>query len=524
MNTASYTLIGGDYDHVGLAASDLKQSLKRLGVPPDALRRVAIAVYEAEANVVVHAHRGTLCAVLKPSQIDVEVTDEGPGIPDIERAMEEGYSTASPIAMGLGFGAGMGLPSIRNHSGSFAVESEVGRGTRVCFSIPLSSQKAFDPLGNSLRVTRSLCRACMHCLPVCPTRALRVRQEGPEVLGHLCIDCAACVEVCQTGALRGPEGVDAPPPREDMLLVVPASFFVSFGPKVSVRQVFDALSAVGYRSIRMVEAWEVALHQATVDYTRKEAKTRPILSPVCPAVVNLIEMRFPSLLSHLAPFLSPVEAAREELAGQHVVFGLSCPAQHTVLSKGRCPWTATVTNLSRLRRAILPRGNPSGNARAEPPGQSAPPEPNSQSVLQASGLRHVVRILDEAENEHLADFELIELWACDQGCFGVPGEREEPFVAWHRWRRVRRDLVRPARAFRRKNPFVPRSGMRLDNDMSQAIEKLLEIDFLAASLPGKNCGMCGAPTCDDMAEDLVLGRVERTCCPHVAPTVWGKDE
>ena len=516
MNTASYVITGGDFDRAGLAAADLKRRLKKLGAEPDALRRVVIAAYEAEANIVVHAHKGMLRAMLGPSQIDVEVTDEGPGIPDVALAMKEGFSTASPAARALGFGAGMGLPSIKRNSGSFAIESEVGRGTRLRFSIPLCRFEAAAPLRNSLCTAKELCHECMRCLHVCPTRALRIRRGGPEILGHLCIDCAACIDACEAGALRAPDDVDLPAPSERALLVVPASFLVSLGPKVGPRQVLAALGAMGFADIRVVEQWETALHQAAFDYAGRQTAGHPVVSPTCPAVVNLIQTRFPSLLAHVAPFLSPVEAAAEELAGRQVVVGVSCPAQHTVLSTGRGPSKLAPLCLSRLRGAVLPTAVRCRDTAPSPPRQPGQAQRCEPGVLRASGVRHVVEILDKAESGLLGDLVLLELFACDGGCFGSPLSPEEPSIAWHRWQRVRCDFAAPAKAVRREAPLVARPGMRLDDDMSRAIEKLRRIDLLTADFPGKDCGMCGAPTCGDMAEDLVLGRATSAPCPHRA--------
>ncbi|MFC1597639.1 [Fe-Fe] hydrogenase large subunit C-terminal domain-containing protein [Planctomycetota bacterium] len=512
MNSVSYAITGGDFVHVGLGANNLKERLKKLGVPPDSLRRVVIAAYEAEANVVVHARKGTLCATLGPTGIDVEVTDEGPGIPDIELAMKEGFSTASATAAALGFGAGMGLTNIKKNSGSFMIESEVGRGTRVRFSVHLSPQKLFGPPRNSLCVVRELCRKCMRCLHACPTRALRIRQGGPEVLEHLCIDCGACIDACEAGALGVPDDAGVPTPSERTCLLVPASLLVDFGPSVGAQHVMAALAALGFHRLRVTEEWGAALRLAALAYAREEARTRPVFSPECPAVVNLVETRFPSLLPHVAPFLSPLEAACEDLAGQHVVAGISCPAQHTVLRTGRS--MATLLNASRLRHAVSPMVAREMNAAVASPWQPVNEDRGNQGVFRVSGLRHVINILEQAENGLLADFVLVELMACEQGCFGTPVSGEEPFLAWHRWQCVRRDFAGPARAFRRKDPFVARSGMRLDDDMSRAIRKLHQIDVFTASLPGRDCGMCGAPTCREMAEDVVLERARRQECPR----------
>jgi len=514
MKATSYTIKGGDFERAGVVSRSLKQRLKQLGIAPDGLRRVLVAAYEAEANVVVHARRGTLRAVLSPSRVDIEVTDEGPGIPDIGQAMKEGFSTAPPAAVALGFGAGMGLPSIKKNSDWFAIESEVGRGTRVCFSIHLTRQRVFGTLRNSLHVARDLCRACMQCLRVCPTNALRVRRNGPEILEHLCIDCAACIEACPTGALGLPSGIGVLSPSERTVLIIPASFLVSFGPNLGPSEVLDALSAMGFHRIRVLEEWEAALHRAALKYAREETMRRPVFSPVCPAVVNLIEMRFPSLLPHIAPFVSPIEAARQEFERGDLVVGVSCPAQFTALTRGGPSKRLTVASLPQLRTAVLRATAKSDVAAGTVPQHPLPDEATGSDILRVTGLRHVIGVLERAENGLLADFVLVELLACGQGCFGGVVAGDEPFVARARWRRAASRFAGPAKAARRESPFVARPGMRLDDDMSRAIEKLARIDRLVKDLPGKDCCMCGAPTCAALAEDVVLGRSDIMACPY----------
>jgi len=296
---------------------------------------------------------------------------------------------------------------------------------------------------------------------------------------------------------------------------VPASFLVGFGPNLSVDDVLDALSAMGFRRVRVVEEWEAALRRAALKYAREEAEKRPVFSPACPAVVNLIEMRFPSLIPHLAPFLSSVEAARQELECERLVVAVSCAAQLTALRE-RPLERLTMASLPRLRTAVLRATAESQGAAGAPPQHLHPEGRADPSVLRVTGLRHVIGVLERAENGLLADFVLVELLACDQGCFGAAVAGDEPFIARARWRRTASHFTGPAKAVRREAPFVARPGMRLDDDMSRAIEKLSRIDQLVKELPGRDCGMCGAPTCVALAEDVVLGRTDITACPYRA--------
>ena len=126
-----YTVNDNDFSRAGEASSDLKKRLKALGISPEAVRRVSIALYEGEINMVIHAHGGKIDADIYPDRIELVLADVGPGIEDIEKAMQVGYSTAPAQIMALGFGAGMGLPNMKKNTDDMVIESELGVGTTV---------------------------------------------------------------------------------------------------------------------------------------------------------------------------------------------------------------------------------------------------------------------------------------------------------------------------------------------------------------------------------------------------------
>jgi anti-sigma regulatory factor (Ser/Thr protein kinase) len=140
--TFAAPIVGGDYAAGGAASRALKATLVEAGVDAESIRRVMIAAYEAEMNVVIHAQRGTLTAVLRDDRVLVEVVDEGPGIADLELAMRPGYSTAPAQARAIGFGAGLGLPNIKRHVDDLGLESRAGRGTRLAFVVRLGAPAA----------------------------------------------------------------------------------------------------------------------------------------------------------------------------------------------------------------------------------------------------------------------------------------------------------------------------------------------------------------------------------------------
>jgi anti-sigma regulatory factor (Ser/Thr protein kinase) len=126
-----FAIAGRDFFHAGSASTEIKTVLKSLGVNPDIVRRVAIAAYEAEMNVVMYADRATMIFSMTPEEIRLRVEDRGPGIPDVPAAMQEGWSTATQEFREMGFGAGMGLPNIRKNADEFEIRSVVGKGTRL---------------------------------------------------------------------------------------------------------------------------------------------------------------------------------------------------------------------------------------------------------------------------------------------------------------------------------------------------------------------------------------------------------
>ena len=126
-----FDIQGGDFSAAGEASSEVKKALKQLNIQPQTLRRIAVALYEAEVNVVAHAYRGTMTVDISPARILVQLQDEGPGIDDIGKAMEEGFSTASDKVREMGFGAGMGLPNIKKNSDEMHLTSTPGTGTTL---------------------------------------------------------------------------------------------------------------------------------------------------------------------------------------------------------------------------------------------------------------------------------------------------------------------------------------------------------------------------------------------------------
>ncbi len=133
----TYIIDGDDFTRAGEASSSVKNKLKMLGVPGEVIRKVAIAMYEGEINMVIHANGGTITVTISDNDITMVLSDSGPGIPDVEQAMQEGFSTAREEVRSLGFGAGMGLPNMKRFTDEMTIDTVIGEGTTITMKVCL---------------------------------------------------------------------------------------------------------------------------------------------------------------------------------------------------------------------------------------------------------------------------------------------------------------------------------------------------------------------------------------------------
>ena len=531
MITMSHRISGGDFDTAGLATRSLKEHLARLGVGAAVMRRAMIASYEAEMNVVIHARNGTLWARMDNGKLDLEVADEGPGIPDVTLALREGWSTASARAREMGFGAGMGLPNIRRNSDLFDIETRPGRGTRIRSTILLT-----HPVGGLVTgglpkavpvIESERCRKCLRCIFACPTGALRVHADGPMAVAALCVGCTACIGECTSRvygiAGQGEGGFTVP--AAEAVLVVPHGFLSGI-PVGGAARVLSALGCLGFAEVRVLEEWTAAVRTEARLSAAAGSAPLPLIPPVCPAVVALVESRFPSLIPNLGQWLSPIEAAGEEFPLHHVYLVAACPAQDAAARGASLTERLTVLSPAGLSSAVLGslsagRGSAGSDPKAlgwggaQPRAHRGEPE-RVPGELVVSGVRHVMRVLAAAETGSLPGITLLDLCLCEQGCSGSPLLTSDPFLSELSEAPVGK--ASDAAAVRRTRPYAQRAGARLDPDMGAAIRALGRIDELSRTLPGRDCGACGAPTCALLAEDLVTGRAGSSRCPFMEET------
>ncbi|MGI6334075.1 MAG: [Fe-Fe] hydrogenase large subunit C-terminal domain-containing protein [Saccharofermentanales bacterium] len=411
---------------------------------------------------------------------------------------------------------------------------------------------------HAVRLNRDLCMGCTNCIKRCPTEAIRVRDGKAVIFEERCIDCGECIRACPHHA----KSADMDPMsrlgeyKRTVALAAP-SLYTQFGPPATREMVLAALQGIGFD-----EVYEVALGAEIVSRKTEELlKTtdgnvpRPLISSACPAVVRLIQMKYPGLIPNLISFDSPMEVtarlAREEiiartgLANHEIgLFFISpCPAKRTAIYNPIGRTNSDVDGaiaisdvysliLEQLEKSVHTKLIGKGNLQAGECGlrwSAAGGEAralNTERYLAVDGIHNVIAILEEIENERLKDIDFIEANSCIGGCLGGPLTVANRFSgkARHRtyikaaehmpenyparraaWESAVGDISLPDRL--EANP-----ALQLDDDITQALLKYEQMKEIAERLPGLDCGACGAPNCEALAEDIVRGEASEDAC------------
>ncbi|MGA9117579.1 MAG: [Fe-Fe] hydrogenase large subunit C-terminal domain-containing protein [Bacteroidota bacterium] len=407
----------------------------------------------------------------------------------------------------------------------------------------------------SIRFDENRCRGRMACLHICPTQAIRVRDRKARLLRDLCMDCGECVRVCPSGAIRPQTGSFADLSRFRHTIAIPSPVIYSqFGKGVPPSAILVALRGIGFN-----DAWDVACASESVsiaieEYLKTVPAPRPLISPFCPAIVRLIQIRYPNLLEHLIPIESPMEIAAREAKRRAMkehglkeseigaVYITPCPSKSLAITnplRKRHSFLNGTIAISDIYTSLL-RALPSQaqNGEAEEirglglgwpivGGQVACLK--AEECLAIGGLEGAMRIFEEIENGKLRDIEYIEVHSCPTGCVGGSLTVENPYIArGHTLRTVRtfggkpcqdpekiKDLYR-RNFFSLPGTIAPVPLRPLDEDVSRALQKLHRKKEVLEGLPQIDCGACGSPTCAVFAEDVVRGEAREDECPFVA--------
>jgi iron only hydrogenase large subunit-like protein len=413
---------------------------------------------------------------------------------------------------------------------------------------------AHDKYYHAHEVNLDACDGRMRCLRVCPTSAIRVKNSKARFISELCVDCGECITACPHGAFVPlADSLERTPRKGKLRIAIPSPVLYSqFPSECSPRRVLAGLKRLGFDYVFDVAKacdWSVL---ATRFFLKEHSGHWPVISSFCPAVVRLIQVKYPDLTENILPFQVPREITAREakrklakeqgVAGSDVeaVYITPCPAKVVSIrqpAEGATSWLDTAIAISEiypaLREAVPEPDEEIGDELFEDitygPGWSSlggiTGQLETDRWIAVSGMTDVTNVLDDIENSKLRNVEFIEATACVSGCIGGSLAVENIYVARSRTIRlaekyghnIARHERRASRLYRLgffniENPIRPRPLSPLDPDIAKAIAKVKERDEIYASPPKIDCGACGAPTCMAFAEDVVKSYEELGDC------------
>jgi len=408
-----------------------------------------------------------------------------------------------------------------------------------------------EQLYHSVTLDVKKCKGCTNCIKGCPTEAIRVRNGRAYILENKCIDCGECIRVCPNNAKYA--STDSISRLKDFKFTValPApSLFGQFKEGTTIKNIVSALSKLGFDEVYQVPLAAEEVSVAIREYINRNGEIRPLISSSCPAVVRLIQVRFPELIRNIIPIKAPMEIAAKrakEILSKKLGYSLEeigvffispCPAKATSVkrpigAKGSYVdgvfsisgiFSEIVKNLDgEAFQSIFEDASGLGIGWGRSGGENI--AIGGDNYLAVDGIQNCIEVLEEVEMNKLSDVDYIECQACIGGCIGGALTVENQYIARVKLRRLSEKIGFQSNLntdsiikqfnegyYHLEEKILPKSAFKLDDDLVEAIRKMDLLEKTVKDLPGLDCGSCGSPNCRALAEDIVKGQANETDC------------
>lgn len=397
------------------------------------------------------------------------------------------------------------------------------------------------------------CVGCTRCLKICPTEAIRLREDKARIIGEKCIDCGECIRVCPNHAKSAvTDKLDIIKKFKYTIAIPSLVLYGQFSGNIGIGEMLAALKKVGFDEIYEASVGTEIITNVIKNHLLKNpSRRKPLINATCPATLRLIQIRFPELLPNIIDIETPMEIAARlakteaikktglKMEDIGVIFISPCTARMTSVSNPlgiEKSYIDGVVSMKAIYGDILRNINPNNPAEKTRSTRESLLWPliggqgeslGIENYLAVDGIHEVIKVLEEIEMDKLDGLEFFEGMACIGGCVGGPLTIENPFIAKNRMKAfakllpasnpseedVKAQIQMYNEGFIRLTEKIePRAIMRLDDDISKSMRKMEMIKEMLKYLPGIDCGVCGAPTCRAFAEDIVKGENQKAIC------------
>lgn len=405
---------------------------------------------------------------------------------------------------------------------------------------------------HAIQIDEAKCVGCIHCMRVCPTEAIRIKEGKARIIQERCIDCGQCMRACPAKAFYIRQNdLKMLENFKYRIALFPAVMIGQFPDKITEEQIYQAMMELGFTHLMEVEQPIKILIDLTKEYLKDDQISKPCISAFCPAVVRLIQIKYPSLIDNIIPLKAPHDLAAhfilQSLMNQGVkkeeigIFYITPCAAKIAAVKSPVDEEQSVVDgvismndfYNKVRQTINKEASGETHQQrrhltregilwSTSRGESSR---FGNRAIAIDGIHSVVKFLDRLENDEVKGFDFLEMRACDQSCSGgilMTGNR---FTTTERLEQRSKNY--PTYQDQELAPNLdkkaltqcllideikPHNAFRLDDDIAMAMKKLSKAQQIICFLPGIDCGACGAPNCQALAEDMVQRKAKMSDC------------
>ncbi|HUX06582.1 MAG TPA: [Fe-Fe] hydrogenase large subunit C-terminal domain-containing protein [Acidobacteriota bacterium] len=404
-------------------------------------------------------------------------------------------------------------------------------------------------------IDASKCKGCLACMRACPTKAVRVHDGKASLLPYLCVDCGSCLRVCSSGAIKPTTLSFAELDKFKFKVAVPSPvLFGQFPMAVSCDHLVEGLKSIGFDAVWDYEVELALINRATSEYIEKWQGPFPLISNTCPVVVRLIQVSYPEMVDQVLQIQPPRELAGRDLkqnyAREHgispdeiaAVYITPCQAKTISILE---PAEQTKSHLDGALGISEVYNDVLVAARALRKKEKAPskgpgcktgmvrwatsrwlcPELSRHRSMYVSGLSNIIQVFNDIEKGKLRNIDYIECWTCWDGCIGGNLTVDDVYITRSKINRLQAelpaydpDLEKKVKLRFPNEDFALKGRLRTRNrgdrayDLKEQVKRIKNEEAVLKALPSLDCGLCGAPTCKSLAEDVARGDAKQSDC------------